>query len=101
MKTFDIEQTQEIGSMARDFDPSPLSSVNLTRSLSQNSSFNGVSWSLPFSGPIACSISSPEPSGRDNDTQMLQDMMAGSATTADDTDMLGEPIPFVLDGLVL
>ena len=100
MKTFDIEQTQEIGSMAQDFDLSPLSSVNSTGSLSQ--SLNGANWSLPSSRAVVCSVSSAESSRRGgNDTQMLQDMMIRNATTADDTDMLGELIPFGLGRSVL
>jgi hypothetical protein len=93
VKTFGIEQTQEIESMTQDFDLSPLSSVHSTRTPSQSSS---AIWDLPSSGaPVSSVTSAPANEGWDTDTQKLQDMMIRNATTADDTEMLGELFSFV------
>jgi hypothetical protein len=93
-KTFDIDQTQEIGSMTQDLDLSPISSLDSSGNPSQGSSINAAIRDLPSSGaPVSSVTSAPQSEGGGINIQMLQDMAITNAAAMDDTEMLGGAIP--------
>lgn len=79
--------------MTQDFD---LSDAKSPVNSSPGYSLNSAIWGLPSSeAPVSSAISAPPSEGGDIDTQMVQDMEIGNMATMDDTEMLGELIPFV------